>query len=57
MPKYVGTGGAVFEITPPEPGTQARELFDQKLATGALVPVEPAKPKPARKSRPTEQEA
>jgi hypothetical protein len=58
LPKYMGSGGAVFDITPPEPGTQARDRFDQQLAKGQLVPVEPPPPaKPARKGRPVEKEA
>lgn len=45
MPKFRGSGGAVFDIDPPAEGTQAREHFDGKLASGALVLVEERAPK------------
>lgn len=45
MAEYRGSGGAIFEITVPEPGTHARENFDAQVASGALVEVKP-KPKP-----------
>lgn len=48
MPEYRGSGGAVFEIAVPEPGTQARKDLDAKIESGALVPVEPVVVKPAR---------
>lgn len=45
MALYKGQGGAVFDITPPNEGTNQRERFDAQLANGDLVPVEPpAKP-------------
>ncbi len=47
MALYKGQGGAVFEIEPPTNG-QRKERFDEQLANGDLVPVEPAPaPKPA----------
>lgn len=41
MPEYRGSGGAIFEITVPEPGTQARKDFDRLVEKGALTLVEP----------------
>jgi hypothetical protein len=55
MPLYQCAGGAIFEITPPAPGSNARELFDAQLAAGALVPVD--EPKPARKRAPKLEES
>lgn len=37
-------GGAIFEITPPPPGSMARENFDAQIATGLLVPIETERP-------------
>lgn len=59
MPLYKGAGGAVFDITPPAPGTHRRENFDAQLKVGELVPVDPpgdpeqkpARPKPARTAK------
>lgn len=45
MPLYRGSGGAVWDITPPEPGTARRRQFDEQLASGELVLVE-AEPEP-----------
>lgn len=47
MALYRGSGGSVFEITPPTEGTNPREIFDAQIASGELVLVEPAK-KPAK---------
>ncbi len=49
---YRGSGGAIFEVDPPELGTNARELFDAQVASGALVPVDV--PKPAKKAAVTD---
>lgn len=38
MPLYRGSGGAVFDITPPERGN-LKELFQQRIAAGDLVLV------------------
>jgi hypothetical protein len=39
-PLFKGSGGCVWDITPPEPGTMRRRQFDEQLASGELVPVE-----------------
>lgn len=39
MPLYRGSGGAIFEVTPPESGS-LRENFDAAVARGELVLVE-----------------
>lgn len=41
MAEYRGSGGAVFEIAVPEPGTQARDEFDLKVKKGELTLVDP----------------
>ena len=51
MGLYRGSGGAVFEIAVPEPGTAARENFDAQIKSGALVAVPEPKPKPRPKPR------
>lgn len=51
MALYRGSGGAVFEITPPEPGTPARELFDGQIARGDLALIEEQKKPAARGGR------
>ena len=50
MAKFQGSGGAIFAMDPPEPGTPARELFDAKVASGALSPV--VEPKQVNKPAP-----
>jgi hypothetical protein len=52
MPLYRGSGGAIWEITPPDPGTHRREQFDAQLERGDLVLVEEPKTqaKPRRKT-------
>jgi hypothetical protein len=50
---YRGTGGAVFDIAPPEPGTNQREYFDAAVAAGDLVPVDAPKPKAKAKPAPS----
>lgn len=52
MALYRGKGGAVFEITPPDPGTNVREIFDAKIESGELTLVEPEKP--ARSGKPAQ---
>jgi len=52
MPDYRGSGGAVWTITPPEPGTARRRQFDEQLASGDLVLIEPEPaPEPAPRKR------
>ncbi len=41
MSLYRGSGGAIFEITPPGRGS-LRENFDAAIARGDLVPVDDA---------------
>lgn len=63
MPTYQGSGGAIFEVTPPELGSAARENFDAAIAKGELVEVEAPKqdakpaPKPAKKKAPARKAA
>ena len=48
---YKGQGGVVWELTPPQEGTMQRERFDEQVANGFLVEVDPPEtdePKPAK---------
>jgi len=46
-----GSGGFVFDMDLPDPGTNARENVDQQLAKGLLTVVE-APPAAVRQSKP-----
>lgn len=52
MAEYRGSGGAVFEIAVPEPGTQARIDFDLLIEKGELTLVEPVAVTVVAKTRP-----
>lgn len=40
MPLFRGAGGVEWDLDVPREGTAQRELFDQQLARGDLVPVD-----------------